>query len=328
MTGRTPRPDFRRLPRRAFSRRFQKSFVPTRLAVAVLLLFLSTLVWNCGNPEHLLLYAEEFWWEFLDDRPDFRMKLEEAARQFELVLLLNNTGGDPAQILAENRSIRVAITGPFLASEEGKLATQYPEILFIGSGMGSGTAGEQPPNLLRIAFNRTEAYQEAGRRIGELVVAQGNAAGARAGILSLESGEQGEKELAAFREGFNGVASESLLTERRLLDRYDRVEAVKALEEMKKEGAQYFLLEVFGLNIYCLDYLQREGGKAVVSDLRGGWFGGESVLFSIEEDHLGSLVTSLPLMDRRRSRWAVDRVMGRVFLQEGGQGPSPKIPER
>ncbi len=69
----------------------------------------------------------------------------------------------------------------------------------------------------------------------------------------------------------------------------DRAKARRILEKMKEDGVVITLLKTYTLNTFCLDFMQKEGGLAVIEDWTGFRVYEDVVLMSVEEDFIDTL---------------------------------------
>lgn len=174
----------------------------------------------------------------------------------------------------------VALTASPLDARE--LARSRPDVLFAAYGERGPAA---PANLLLLVAERSEAYREAGRRVGALLEKDGAAGGRpRAGILAVSPSLGATREIAAFRAGLAEAAPAAVPAYRELRSASDKAGVVRLVRELRSDGAVYYVLKAYGLTVACLEELAREGGRAVVEDCEGASACGNEVVFSVETD--------------------------------------------
>ena len=178
-----------------------------------------------------------------------------------------------------------------------RLASSFPDTLFIRDGFTGGPAWgttEGPNNQLRVVYQWELAFREAGEALGRLVALPRfqerigepvqDIRPLRVGILVAESNDRVESEIDEFRAGFIRFADPDLLDRKDVGSLTDRVNARRLLDRMKEEGTAVFLLKTYTLTGFCLEYLQKEGGAAIVDSELAYRAYPEAVLLVLEED--------------------------------------------
>ncbi len=223
--------------------------------------------------------------------------------------------------IKENNPGQVFISSLF-PFDIASFASRYPQILFIqeagpassrlksdettfnpGSrnqlSAGSPSGGLKTPNLVRIIYERNEALHLAGELVGRLFVDPSferffqyhfkKQYPLKAGILFYSLSETSRLEAAAFKEGFIKAADPGLLVVQEIDNLEDRAKTRRLLEKMKEDGVVITLLKTYTLNTFCLDFMQKEGGLAVIEDWPGFRVFEDVVLMSVEEDFIDTL---------------------------------------
>lgn len=210
---------------------------------------------------------------------------------------------NPAAHLAQDVStgpFGTVVVGPLLSYEWKGYVTQSPRTRFIL--IGDNDADELPPNAVALVFDRAPAFNAAGFAAGESVHegARGNvsaALGARVAILLTATSEL----TAAEMEGFASGVAEALEGARptvRALEGADRAAVKTAIEQMRAQGVEIFLLAMGSLDPWCLEVLRGAGGSAVVSDWESSGAFPAQVFLSVEQDIPGGISRALSLAGR------------------------------
>jgi len=273
--------------------------------VALLFCFVA-LLGGCRRAPLLLLYFDPYSFELAKSRGIEGWNLEgllpEGSRIRIEVPSAESTGDTAAEQRLEElaeiverrnpRWVYLSSAHPFAADS---LASRFPDILFLTEGLSTGG----PENQLCLVYKRKEAFHEAGVAVGRLIDEPhfrdtiGSLAGdprkPRVGILVARSNERIEAQIEAFENGFTDVADPARIERRDIGSLDDRVKARRLLEKMKEEGVDVFLLKTYTLSGFCLDFLQKEGGLAIVDDQQAISAYEDTVLLAMEDDLLGAL---------------------------------------
>jgi hypothetical protein len=246
-----------------------------------------------------------------------------AARSHGLRLDLVTASDDKSVLASMDRAVadplcRAVVALTVSPVELGKYATEHPGVLFAGYAEGQPGA---PPNLLRIAPAREGAFEEAGRRVGELAAQGGKPVGASVGILAVSPTAAGKHEIEAFRRGLLAVDPAAAPLYRESRSPTDRAAAVRLLRELRAGGAAYYLLAAYGQTTACIEDLARDGGKAVVEDCAGSAACGDAVILSVETDWGRTLAAVFDAMAPGGSAWGSPEVSEAWRVDErGGSG--------
>ena len=148
-----------------------------------------------------------------------------------------------------------------------------------------------------VRFNRSEAYVNVGRIVGNLLLLHnrgkqslsnnGSTAGRaeiKTGIITFGSTTERREESESFRKGFLSVADPQMLIERRLPNVRNRAMVKNLLQELKDNGVSFFFLHTLTLTSYCLDFLIKEGGYAIVEDWDPSFGYEDVVICSVREN--------------------------------------------
>ncbi len=266
----------------------------------------------------VLVYAEDFWWEYLASHSGFseqlRSRIMSHGYRLKLIRTNSETAADSWKALSLDRN-RLVLLSPFTMSVASVMAEHFPSTLFLvlNAPVSPAGTGPLPPNLATLTFDKTDTYRKAGRIAGKLLSAQNKAppenpgsAPKKCGILFLPLSEQTKQEVQAFREGFAEENSPAFLLEKEIADPNDRVKIKKKIGDMRAKGAIYFLIKMYTLTGYCLESLQSEKEWAIVDDWSRAGAYEKLILFSVEEDYLGAIEESLRAVRSQDTAW--DRV--------------------
>lgn len=205
---------------------------------------------------------------------------------------------NPAAHLAQDVStgpFRTVVVGPLLSYEWKGYVTQSPRTRFIL--IGEEGADELPPNAVALVFDRARAFNAAGFAAGESVHegARGDVSaelGTRVAILLTPTSALTAEEMEGFASGV-AEALEGARPTVRVLEGADKAAVKAAIEQMRAQGVEMFLLDMGSLNPWCLEVLRDAGGCAVVSDWASSGAFPAQVFLSVEEDIPGGIARAL-----------------------------------
>jgi hypothetical protein len=95
----------------------------------------------------------------------------------------------------------------------------------------------------------------------------------------------------------------------------DRVKARRLLDGMRDEAVAIVLLKTYVLSGFCLEYLAKEGGVAVVQGPISDQAYGDTVLLVFVDDFIGAMRQMAETMDREAPAGTLERVNAPVRLQ-------------
>jgi hypothetical protein len=223
------------------------------------------------------------------------------------------------RLLASRRSGWVYLS-PLLPLDTHALASRFTAVRIVQESAGPGPE----PNLIRLDFEREEAFRRAGRAVARmltmealqpiLATGQGGAPSRKAAVVLAQPPMQARRQAEAFRAGFSAVADPALLLEQDLGTLSDTARARRILESLREQGAGVFLLQTYGLTGFCLEYLRSQGGLAVLEEAVGGAAYDEQVVLSLQEDFLAALGLLGGTPDQTVIRGPVRLVWGKPVL--------------
>ena len=198
---------------------------------------------------------------------------------------------------------------------------RYPDIRFFREDIG----GESSANQIALVYDRERASFEAGRAIAALLgdadflkrigVAGPGVAKPRVGILVAMSTESVQRESAAFVEGFSQLENPERIEIKEIGNLTDRVKARRLLDGMREQAVAVVLLKTYILSGFCLEYLDKESGVAVVEGPVPDQAYGDTVLLMLVDDFMGALGRMADYIDQESRLGTGGAVSAPVRLQ-------------
>ncbi len=263
----------------------------------------------------VLVYAEDYWWEYLASNSAFseRLRSSIASHGYRLKVVRTSSANnaDSWKSLSLDRN-RLVLLSPFATPVASVMAEHFPSTLFLllNAPVSPSRTESFPPNLAALTFDKTDTYQRAGRTMGRLLSAQNKtpprnpgSAPTKCGILYLPLSEQTRQEVQAFREGFTEENAPAFLLVAELADSEDRVKIKKKIGVMREQGVKYFLIRMYTLTGYCLEILQSEKELVILDDWSRSGAYEKRILFSVEEDYFGAIEEPLRALQRHDVAW-------------------------
>ena len=263
----------------------------------------------------VLVYTEDFWWEYLVSNSGFpeqlRSTITSLGYRLKVVSTTSANNADTWEALSLDRN-HLVLLSPFATHVAPVMAEHFPATLFLVLNAPASPSRTEffPPNLATLTFNKTDTYHQAGRIMGKLLSAQNQAPPGnpgsvpeKCGILYLSLSEQTRREVRAFREGFREENAPAFLLETEIADPDDRVKIKKKIGDMRAKGVTYFFIKMYTLTGYCLEILQSERELAILDDWSRSGAYEKRILFSVEEDYLGAIEEPLRAAQRLGVAW-------------------------
>jgi hypothetical protein len=185
--------------------------------------------------------------------------------------------------------------------------------------------GASSANQIALVYDREQANFEAGRAIAALLgdaaflqrigIAQPDFDKARLGILVAVNDELLEREVDAFVEGFSTLEDPQRIETKQIGNLTDRVKARRLLDGMKEEAVAIVLLKTYVLSGFCLEYLAKESGVAVVEGPIPDQAYGDTVLLMLVDDFIAALKGMAESIEQESQTGTVDKVTAPVQLQ-------------
>jgi len=262
----------------------------------------------------------------LGDETTLRLSLDSTALRHGYAPSFSvDVGQDPAGLLAREarRGYAAVVVGPLLSFQWQQFVLAAPRTRFILVDVPPPPAGA-PTNTVFLTFDRTAAFQEAGRLAARSVraAAEAGAAGfdlaARIGVLAADGSGLLPAEAEAFESGAAGLL-DGARPANRTLPALPDAEAVRAaVTQMRADGVQVFLLGLGERDAVGLEALRDAGASAVVSDWQKSAPLPAQVLATVEEDVEGGISLALSIAPPSGAGSRV--VQGPVRLVEGPAG--------
>jgi basic membrane lipoprotein Med (substrate-binding protein (PBP1-ABC) superfamily) len=279
---------------------------------------------GCWNGP-LLFSFEQPYWTSLGDDLQVRLALARVSIQHGFLprFIIRGPQENPAAQLAQDVSagpFRTVVVGPLLSFEWKGYVTQSPRTHFIL--VGADGAEDLPSNAVALVFDRANAFSAAGFAAGESVRegARGEVSGTLgtriAILLTASSLTQAET------EGFASGVAEALEGARptvRVLEGTDRVAVKTAVQQMRAQGVEVFLLGMGSLDPWGLEVMRDAGGCAVVADWAASGAFPAQVFVSVEEDIPGGIARALS-----HAAPGTHAVSGPMRIVPGKARPVPK----
>ena len=254
---------------------------------------------GCWNGRLLLYFERPYWVSLGEDRP-LRLGFErEALRDGYLPsLVISTETEDPLTRLTRELSrgrFPAAIVSPLASLSAADFARQWPGTTFIL--VGGTPRDDPPPNCVQLLFDRGPAFRSTGYAAGlaareEDPAADANALVAKVAVFSLSSFAS-DGEIQAFQAGVAEALDGAQPAVQTVAEPVDRTAVQNTLQQMRRDGAEIFLLHLGALDSYGLQVLQDAGGSAVVADWASSQTNPRAVFLSVEEDVQAGIATAL-----------------------------------
>jgi hypothetical protein len=178
-----------------------------------------------------------------------------------------------------------------------------------------------PENYLLLVAERSDAYRAAGRRLGSVLAKQPSTVASAVGILAVSPTGTAVREMEQFRAGLGETAPGATTIYRESRSITDKAAALRAVRELRSEGAGYILVKANGLTGACLEELGADSEKAIVEDCGGRDDCGARVLLSVETDWPGTFAAVFRAMTPGASAWSSPelREAWRLAGDDGGR---------
>jgi len=243
-------------------------------APAVLVLAGSLALASCGR---LVVLADSPWWSAVTaGSPRLAVQVTGEALRHGYVpsfvaVAATEDARERLQGALENRRAAVVVLAPPASLDAREYAARYPEATFVL--VGTPPADDGIANTIQLAFDRTEAFREAG----SLAASAGQ-------VAVLLSDGRLARETEAFTEGVLAVPGASAPVTRFVGNPPDPDLVKAAVAELRDAGTAVFLYRPTASGAAFLDVLAATGGSAVVEDWAAARPRPAQVLASIEDD--------------------------------------------
>jgi hypothetical protein len=190
----------------------------------------------------------------------------------------------------------------------GEIIPAYPEVRFFRERpAGEKFTGGSPANQIALVYDREQANYESGRAIAALLGDEqflqqigfggSGTADPRVGILAAVNTEFVQREIDAFVAGFSELEDPQRVETKVIGNFTDRVKARRLLDGMREQAVAVVLLKTYVLSGFCLEYLSKSSGVAIVEGPIPGQAYGDTVLLVLMDDFIGALQRMAETMD-------------------------------
>jgi hypothetical protein len=269
----------------------------------------------------ILFSFEQPFWSSIGGGSSLQMHLAgvAAVRGYLPRLIIGGEGSSSLEALESNLSLRdyaAAFVGPLLSFQWSTFVSKYPGTRFVL--IATPAPGEPfPPNAVYLGFDRTNSFHDAGHISGEAIrgkfgAADVSALGQRIAVLLSDESDLAAEEVESFNRGVAEATDGGHPVLRNLKAPIGQTEINAAVQEMRRAGAEVFLLGLGQHNSLGLKALHDDGGIAVLADWELSSAFPSQVLLSIEEDVPDGIMRALDALNA-----GVSLVQGPVRLVRG-----------
>jgi len=267
---------------------------------AALLAVATLLVCGCWNGR-LLVAAEQPWWVSRGGDSALVWPLTKTALTNGFLprfLVIGAQEDAPATLRRELAAHRyaAAVVSPLLSQDPRGYASSFAATRFLLVDGPPTVPGQ--PNAIPLVFDRASSFRLAGVAAGLSIADEAGGAvtsafASRIAVLTSAHPPGTTAEVIAFTAGVAQALDGGQPTIRTLPDPIDRNAVRLAIEGMRKDRAEIFLLFMGAADSWSLETLRNAGGCAIVSD----WSASDSfpgqVFLSIETDLAGGVALFL-----------------------------------
>jgi hypothetical protein len=276
--------------------------VHSRLWIPLVALLAVAFLGACSRASAFLLYMDPYEFALLNSRGiDGRAIRQLFPQDLEVRIEVPPTLSEQDQALqhfhaeVERMQPQWVYLGPAHPFPTKQVAARFPQIQFFREGSGAGASA----NRVAVIYDREQANYEAGRAVARLLEDPGFVRHIRApgegrqplrvGILVAVSNEKVEREISRFVEGFSGIGAPEGIERKDIGNITDRVKTRRLLDGMREQAVAIVFLKTYVLSGFCLEYLAKEGGLAVVEEAVSQQAYGNTVLLMLVDDFLGAV---------------------------------------
>ncbi len=261
-----------------------------------LVVLASLLISGCWNGR-LLIAAEQPWWAAQGGGAVLRRPLVRTSLLHGYLprFLVIGAQEDPAARLdreLRTRHYAAAVVSPLLSLDPRRYAPSVPTTRFLlveGPPQAPGL-----PNAIPLSFDHAPSLRTAGRAAALSILDEAggsvsSAFGSRIGVLVSARPPGTDEEIEAFVDGVSGAMDGGLPVIRRLSDPVDRNAVRSAIDGMRRDGVEIFLLFMGAPDSWALEDMKSSGGCAIVSDWQASGAFPQQVFLSVETDLVGGV---------------------------------------
>lgn len=278
----------------AHCQELKKSRLVALLALATLLLG------GCWNGR-LLVAAEQPWWVSRGGDAALLWPLTKTALAngfFPRFLVIGAQDDALARLRQELTDHRyaAAVVSPLLSQDPRSYTSSFAGTRFLLVDGPPAAPGQ--PNAAPLTFDRAPSFRLAGLAAGLSIAKETGGAvssvlASRIGVLTSAHPPGATAELIAFTAGVAQALDGGQPTIRTLPDPIDRGAVKSAIEGMRKDGVEIFLLFMGAADPWSLETLSSSGGCAIVADWSASDSYPRQVFLSIETDFSGGVALFL-----------------------------------
>ena len=277
---------------------------------------------GCWNGR-VLFAAEEPYWAAVGGDPAVRWPLARASLAHGYIprflnVRVQQDGEATLRRELQIRRYNALVLGPLLALEQQGSPLRAARVLVTGDRTVSSQG-----TVVQLVFDRIPSFRTAGYAAGLSISDEAggiatSVLASRIGILVSAHPPGTREEIAAFSDGVAQALDGGQPSMRSLSDQADRNAVRSAVEQMRRDGVEVFLLFLGVSDSWALDAMRNAGGCAVVADWSASGAFPRQVFLSVESDIVGGVARFLS----RRSFGSVT-IDGPVRLVAGKARPIP-----
>lgn len=291
-----------------------------RISALVPAVLCGLLFTGCWNGRILFVFEQPFWASIGGDaRLGASLAGAAAARGYFPRIDIAPAGPDPLAAFAAtlaSREYAAVIVGPLLSFQWEDFAALHPRTRFV---LVDAPFPRRDPaaNAVFLTFDRSGAFRDAGRAAAEDIRKRFGSAdpsrlGPRIAVLTSLDSDISAEEVDAFTRGVADALEGGRPQAQSLPASVDAGAITAAVNQLKREGAETFLLGLGRNDPAGLEAVRAGGGSAILADWLTSGSLPAQVMLSVENDVPGGITLAL---DGLRS--GVSRVQGPVRLVGG-----------
>jgi basic membrane lipoprotein Med (substrate-binding protein (PBP1-ABC) superfamily) len=248
---------------------------------------------SCSRRNEVIFFAEKYWWNVIDQESNLSQTLNSICTQegFYLKTVITEKEenyADELMYTASSGRANIIITGPMLAYDVDMIAAEFTDKLFIVIG-ASDYSDFTSPNVLAVSFDYTSAYYRVGQMVSSLLhpdyyymyeTLQEKKVGI---IYSLET-DKAREYVDNFKQGFLEEQDAEEIIVEAPENAYDRVQALRAVENLSAQDVKIFLLKNYSLIPACIQKISDMDAYYIIEDWQYLSEYASHLLLSIEED--------------------------------------------
>lgn len=281
---------------------------------------------GCSRFSSILFIYKNYSYEILESNARSLENLKKNCKDNSYIpefAIITKKGEESIMDIINETEASVIFVDPLILESPGNISGKFQDKLFFTLERNPGRV--KPLNLLTIHYDRGDTFKQAGIITGKLLLKGlsnkqdgNNVKGKKAGMIIYPASLEIQKESSEYMSGFFTVHSEELFVYREVNNIEDKVKIKSIMDEMMSDGVVIIFLRLYFLNTYCLDYLKKQGGYAIVENWYSASGYEDTVLFTIEDDFpgsLGDLFQNIRIREDGTSEWKKKEIKGKVTIQ-------------